>query len=196
MRQTRDGARRGFTIIEILIAVFVSAVGFAAVFSLQIGTMQGNISARETAAAMNLAERYAERLRAEAYEWTGSALPGPRLNQPAGAWATLTDIPPGQGVDPRDGLPVDQNGLPHQGADPNGSQLVRQRFCVHYWLSPLDDVYDGILNARVRVVWPRDTLNPQSVAAVCTRQGAAAFQDNVALFSSVTIPVTVRRHPR
>ncbi|MCA9541942.1 MAG: prepilin-type N-terminal cleavage/methylation domain-containing protein, partial [Myxococcales bacterium] len=48
----RGGA--GFTVVEILIAVAVTAVGFAAIFSMQIGTMQGNIAAREMASAVNL----------------------------------------------------------------------------------------------------------------------------------------------
>ncbi len=191
--RTADG---GFTIIEILIAVVVSAIGFAAIFSMQISTMQGHIAARENAAALNLAERFAEDLRAEAYTWTGNTLPGPRLSAGAGAWRTLTDVPGGLGRDPRDGLPVDQNAMPFQGDDATGSGLVRQRFCVHYWINPLTAAYNGILNGRVRVVWPRDPLNPLAVTAACTRAGATAFVDDVSRFVSLSIPVTIRRHPR
>ena len=193
---TRRAAQGGFTIIEILIAVVVSAIGFAAIFSMQISTMQGNIAARENAAAVNLAERMAEELRTEAYAWTGNTLPGPRLSAAPGVWHTITDVPAGLGRDPRGGLPVDQNGMPFQGDDPVGSGLVRQRFCIHYWINPLTAAYNGILNGRVRVLWPRDTLNPLSVAQVCTQAGAAAFADDVSRFVSLTIPVTIRRHPR
>ena len=187
---TRQGGR-GFTIIEVLIAVVVSAVGFAAIFSMQIASMQGNIAAREMGAAVNLAERHAEQLRADAFMWTGLQRPAGRLSAAASRWHTMTDV-----VGGRDGVPVDHNGRPHASADDDGTPLARQRFCVHYWYEPLGALYDGILNARVRVIWPRDTLNAAVVAEACTRAGAGDFAPDVSRYMTVTVPVTIRRHPR
>lgn len=177
--------RRGFTILEILIAVVVTAIGFAAIFSLQIGTMQGNISARETTGAVALGERYVEMLRREAFQWTSGSPPGPWLDRAPRRWHTLTP------------LPVDHNGLPNaEEAGGVGSGLDRQRFCVHYWIDPLTDTYDGVINARVRVIWPRASLDDgDALRDACLEQAANDFVPNVDRWFTLTVPATIRRHP-
>lgn len=173
--------QRGFTVVEILIAVAVTAVGFAAIFSLQIGSMQGNIAARDMSAAMNLAERYAEVLRRDTYEWNGDVRPAPRLNQSVGEWHTLTPFP------------VDHNGLPSVEDDPEfGSELFRQRFCVHFWMRPLAGLYQGMLNARIRVIWPRTSMDTSGLSEVCPEENADGFTLNVRDWYAVTIPLTLR----
>ena len=42
---------KGFTLVEILVAVAVSAAGFAAVFALQVSNLRGNLSTRDQIAA-------------------------------------------------------------------------------------------------------------------------------------------------
>jgi prepilin-type N-terminal cleavage/methylation domain-containing protein len=181
----RTSARpRGFSLVEVLVAVVVSAVGFAAVFALQIRTMQGNISAREQAAAMVLAESGLETLRTESYRWRTEALPAGLLAAAPRTWHALTDQP----VD-HTGLPLNSNAIP-------GSELNRQRFCVHYWLEPLDGTFSQLLNLRVRVVWPRATNDVGGLAAMCSEAGAAAFvprnPDSVQRWNSVTLPGALR----
>lgn len=188
--QNRAGARRGrgrargFTLVEILVAVVVTLVGFAAIFQMQIGSMQGNIAARELASATNLAERYVEILRRDAYQWTQFDLPAPLLNQAPMRWHSFTPTP------------VDQNGRAYVDDDPAfGSALSRQRFCVHYWFEPSQGVYDGILNARVRVIWPRSTIERSPLYNVCGEDAADAFVPLAADWYTLTVPATVRRHP-
>lgn len=175
----------GFTIIEILIAVVVSAIGFAAIFAMQIGSLQGNISAREMAAAVNLGERYVEMLEREAYMWNVAAeRRSPWLTRTSGQWHSLTENP------------VDHNGRPHNSDDADdGSPLARQRFCVHYWFAPLDATYDGLLNVRVRVIWPRASLDTEPLYEICPEGQADAFEPNARDWFTITIPATVRRHP-
>lgn len=172
----------GFTVVEVLIAVAVTAVGFAAIFSLQISSMQGNISARETAAAVNLAERYAEALRREAFAWVTVQLPAPLLDRAPGQWHTFSD------------LPLDHNGRAHESRDPQfGTVLARQRFCVHYWLDRLPEGrYAGAINARVRVVWPRASLDQEPLDDVCPEAQANNAEVDPLVFFSVTVPVTLR----
>ena len=68
---------KGVTIVEVLLAVAISAIGFAAVFALQISSVQGNISAREVASAVNLAENTADMLQRESYKWVETNPPEP-----------------------------------------------------------------------------------------------------------------------
>lgn len=175
---------RGFTILEILIAVVLTTVGFAAVFALQIGTVQGNTSAREVTGAVALGERFVEALRREAHAWTQANPTTPRLSQAPRQWHTLTPAP------------VDHNGLPF--AANVGSGLQRQRFCVHFWLDPQAGPYAGLMNARVRVVWPRALFDPtDDLVEVCTEAGARAFDaraDLVARWYTLMLPASIRMH--
>jgi prepilin-type N-terminal cleavage/methylation domain-containing protein len=171
----------GFTIIEVLIAVAISAIGFAAIFSLQIGSMQANIAARDLAAAVNLGERYVEVLHQQSFAWTGAELPEPYLNQAPGAWHTFTENA------------VDHNARAHQADDLEfGSPLRRQRFCVHYWIDPFDGMYRQLMNGRVRVIWPRTALDPGGLVDVCPENVADDFDDDVREWFSITMPVALR----
>lgn len=196
---------KGFTVIEIMIAVAITAFGFAAIFSLQIGSMQGNISSRDLASGTNLAERYAEVLRRDALMWTngpaqttvypanrnqgqGGQLATNYLTKAQGQWHSMT------------AFPVDHNGEPFVDDDAqNGSQLARQRFCVHYRLDALAGNYDGVMAARVRAIWPRAALDSSALVADDICGTPAAFDgdpDKVSKWFSVTVPATLRRHPQ
>jgi len=171
-RHAPDTRTAGFTIIEILIAIGITAFGFAAIFSMQIGSMQGNISARETAAAVNLAERYAESLRWEAYAWDGQTLvAGSRISEPLARWRSLTPDP------------VDHNGEADQRLS---------RFCVHYRLDRLAVGYPGALNGRVRVIWARASLDPSELDDVCPDGLADGLDVDLNRFYSISVPVTLR----
>lgn len=172
---------RGFSLIEVLVAVLVSSIGFAAVFALQVRTMQGNVSAREQSAAMVLAESGLETLRAEGYRWRQATPPAGLLSADARVWHTLSTAGP-----------VDHTGLPLTGGGVTGSNLSRQRFCVHYWLEPLTGQYSEMLNVRIRVIWPRNPGDTTGLVAACTEQGAADFAPNVTVWNTLTLPGVLR----
>lgn len=174
---------RAFSLVEALFALVVSTVGFAALFSMQRTQMTSSIAARELSAASNLAERALSQLHKESYMWTGLTLPGPHLNQAPNAWHTWSEVA------------VDHNMQPHQEEGAQGTQLRRQRFCVHYWLAPLGGLYNGLLNARVRVVWPRDVTNTVNVGDLCAEGSLERFNETPYAWLNVTLPAVIRRHP-
>ena len=181
LRARNRRGQRGYSFIEVMIATIVASVGFAAVFSLQISTMLANISARDLAGAMNLSDRYVEVLQRDAFAWVGDDRPEPYLNQAPNRWHSFTEFP------------VDQNGLPHIEDDPEfGSALSRQRFCVHYWLSPMDGLYRQMMSVRVRVIWPRSASETERLDAVCPSERANNFSPDPANWYSVTIPTVIR----
>ncbi len=73
-----------------------------------------------------------------------------------------------------------------------GSPLSRQRFCIHYWLAAEAGTYDGLLTARVRVVWPVSTLDRSGLDEVCAPDGANAFQEDVSRWYTLTVPASIR----
>ena len=172
---------KGVTMVEVLLAVAISAIGFAAVFALQISSVQGNISAREVASAVNLAESTADMLQRESYKWVEVALPEPYLNQQPDQWHSLTPNA------------VDHNGRVSKGADDEiGSLLPRQRFCIHYSVKPLSNAYSGLVSGRVRVVWPFATFSDVDLDDACRQDRLPDFQPKIGEWYSLTIPFVVR----
>jgi prepilin-type N-terminal cleavage/methylation domain-containing protein len=176
-------SQQGFSLLEVLFAIVLSLIGFSAVFSMQSTQMQSNIHARELSAASNLAERVLSQLHTESFMWTAATLPPPHLNKTQSEWHSFNDFA------------VDHNLQAHVSEDDQGTILKRQRFCVHYWIEKMSGLYDGLLNTRVRVVWPRNPLDQESIQSICGEQQVANFVDSPQHWFSMTIPAVLRRHP-
>lgn len=67
--QRRAGSA-GFSLIELLVVVLISTMGFVALFSMQIGTLRGLAQTRHIIEATNLAENQLALLRLEFMRWT------------------------------------------------------------------------------------------------------------------------------
>ena len=175
---------RGFSMLEALFGLILTMIGFSAIFSLQNTQMEASLTARDIGAASNIADQAATVLMRDSYEWTSLFIPGPRLNQPPREWHSLNEFP------------VDQNMQPHLSDDPNqGTMIRRQRFCVHYWLDPLQGIYDGLMNARIRVLWPRSATDQTSTVRVCGQDNIANYNPETGEWLSLTLPLVLRRHP-
>ena len=172
---------RGVTLVEILVAVVISAIGFAAVLSMQVSSVQGNISAREVSAAVNLAESAIETLQRESYKWVTVEPPEPYLNRADKTWFTLSPTP------------VDHNGRIARAENAElGSLTTRQRFCVHYMIDKLGGAYGGLISGRVRVVWPYATLANNNFDEACAQGNLEDFVPTIGSWYSLTLPWVVR----
>jgi len=182
-RADPKSGQRGFSLVEALFALLVTMIGFSALFSMQKTQMSSSVMARELSAASNIAERVIGQLHKDSYMWTGATLPSPRLNRTPREWHTWSE------------LALDHNLQPFIADDPQGTRLKRQRFCVHYWLSPLSGLYEGLMNVRVKVTWPKDIANTQLVGQLCGEGGVEQLEDDPHSWLSVTMPALLRRHP-
>ena len=182
--QRLSRSERGFSILEALFGLVLTMIGFSALFSLQGAQMEASLSARDLSAASNLSERAIAQLTRESYQWTGLMLPQPILSNADGSWRALTEAP------------VDQNLQPHISRDQEkGSTLRHQRFCIHYWLNPLQGAYEGLMNGRVRIIWSRDPADTTSISQLCGEGNADQFNPADHEWLSVTTPFVLRRHP-
>ncbi|MGF1466682.1 MAG: prepilin-type N-terminal cleavage/methylation domain-containing protein [Sandaracinaceae bacterium] len=67
------GRRRGYTLIEVLMALAVLTVGAAGILGMHRAATRGNMIAREISTATQLAERWVGRLRRDSLHWTQPA---------------------------------------------------------------------------------------------------------------------------
>jgi prepilin-type N-terminal cleavage/methylation domain-containing protein len=169
----RSQKDRGYTAIEVLMAMSVFAIGAAGIIGMQRASIQGNFDARRLDLANSLAREWVERLRRDAMLWTTAApaISGPatditatkyiNLYRDTGGWA----LPVGPA--PPDGCPSTTSGANADGFcpafDPFGRDLAADHFadaafCVNVRIDTAATDPAGnrtAVRAMVRVYWPR-----------------------------------------
>jgi prepilin-type N-terminal cleavage/methylation domain-containing protein len=178
LRQPSKTAR-GYTAIEVLMAMTVMAIGGAAVITMQKTSVTGNLDARRADVANAIARTWVERLQRESMSWTqlGNLTNAKVLNNvvaPPGVWFL-----PEQDM----GVTVPETASPGfdiLGRDLPLAQLPNADFCVNVRLTyltvppaPLD-----LIRADVRVIWPIGIIN--SLPGFCNDQVAALDDPNTA----------------
>jgi len=99
LERMRMHGRRGFSLIELMIATVVMSVGLFAIIHLQVVVVRGNSYSREISEATELADAACEYLRLQALNWldTGPG-PNPPLTSVPYFNACLISAPPAQGI--------------------------------------------------------------------------------------------------
>ena len=178
-RPARARRSRGFSLVELLMVVVVTTLGFVALLNMQMATLRGLAHAKHVAEGTNLAENFIEQLRLEFMSWT--AIPGQGLDG-GGSFPHLKDLVVGGGVTPGaqatgdivgapgwmragsasgDGRRVSRvgpvntlgfnNGIRQAMIQP-GFEGTDRPYCMHYrltWLVP-----DRAIRVEVEVSWP------------------------------------------
>ncbi|KAF0166732.1 MAG: hypothetical protein FD160_4057 [Caulobacteraceae bacterium] len=79
-RSRHRGLRRaGFTLIEVMVSLGVMMVGTMAVIALQQQSIRANVHARQMTIAMQIAQRWMERLKEDAHSWTSIGTDAPSV---------------------------------------------------------------------------------------------------------------------
>jgi prepilin-type N-terminal cleavage/methylation domain-containing protein len=165
--ERRSGARaRGFSAVEVLMAMTVMAIGAAAVMSMQKASVQGDLDARKTDMANSIARTWVERLQKDAMAWTLPSAANSSGNNFANA-PLLANHVNGNWF-----LPVDEMGATPEvmspgfdilGRDLIQANLPQAQFCANVrltWLVPQSLPGEpGLIRADVRVLWPRALYN-------------------------------------
>jgi prepilin-type N-terminal cleavage/methylation domain-containing protein len=181
--------RRGYTAVEVLMAMTVMTIGAAAVMSMQKASVQGNLDARETDVANSIARMWVERLQRDAMQWTQPNNANPLLNNFVQAKLLYGGIITNKG---QWGVPNFEMGVTTPetmsyafdilGRDIPSAQIGSGKttdpetiFCVNYRLQylvpPTLPMEPGLIRADVRVLWPRgiyNTPNPSAPQAWCS----------------------------
>jgi prepilin-type N-terminal cleavage/methylation domain-containing protein len=176
---------RGYTAIEVLMAMTVMAIGGAAVITMQKTSMTGNLDARRADVANSIARTWVERLERDGMSWTE---PGPENsgNNIANALIISQVVNNnGQWFLPQQeiGLTVPETmspGFDILGRDLPLMQLGSADFCVNVrltWLTQTALPPGGdLIRADVRVLWPIGIIN--SLPGFCNQTTAALLDPN------------------
>lgn len=156
-------SKRGYTVVEILSAMTLFAIGAAGVISMQRVTIQGGIDARNFDMATNIAREWDARLQRDALAWTEPNSLTSASNLNSTRWLNSANIDSGEWVVPAAGPQVAGYSaafdiLGHD-IDPTSTDHV---FCTQYrlgWIAPQGAATSAnitaIIRAEIRVFWAR-----------------------------------------
>lgn len=187
----RRAASGGYTLIEVMAALGVLAIGATGVLALQKATLISNTNARNLTIANNIAMTWAERLRVDALQWN-DPMRVPDLDSDTD-WLRLTNASPFPAkVTP---TPVDELWAAPSadvfGTDIYGTDASQPAFCTHVRLRQFNDpatgtrIWGSLIRAEIRVIWERNgnpidcTIAPVTVDEHPERFGAVYLTTGV-----------------
>lgn len=193
-RASLHGAR-GYTLVELMMALALLSVSVLGIISLQKVTVVTNAHAKNLALAQRIAQAWAGRLEMDATEWV-STLPTTGFLNANATWQRLP-----YNSARSFGAAFDALGNPLSDAD-----VTNARFCSHVrlsWLYPttMSVAGNGTLRAEIRVFWLRDGEAPlDSTTTLCSATQSDTQARNIGLASDryhfVYQTVGVRQHSR
>jgi type II secretory pathway pseudopilin PulG len=177
-RQPRRSSIRGYTAVEVLLAMTVLLIASASVMSMQKSAIQSNLDARKLDIANSIAHDWIERLQTDATQWTlpSSAVPAGVDNFPNTKWL----MPGGAGANPAFGQwfePKIPGGYGSPGAEGNSpafdilgrdlasADVGNAVFCTHLKIDKLAADVGGfplLLRATVIVFWQKQLVTSEA----------------------------------
>jgi type II secretory pathway pseudopilin PulG len=194
----RTGApARGYTIVEVLLAMTVLIIGAAGVMSMQKASMQGNLDARKTDIATNIGRMWLERIEKDSMNWTTLAnLSNAQLLAGAGTTVGNWFLPTAY-LSPTGGNASMSPGFDILGRDIASASAVKNAFfCVHLretWLSQNTVTpTNSLMRVELRVVWPRGIALDTYAPPLCDATTAATANPDPRLYSTLYLVTAVR----
>ena len=144
-------AARGYTMIEVMMALAVLAIGATGIVALEKAAVVGNATARSMATGTAIGQRWIERLRADAMLWNVTA---PNSDIGETRWLKTVTLTPAIWT-----LPTYVPGQASAEADPLGADIILANddsfvaYCTHIMYR---QITPKMVNATVRVTWRRD----------------------------------------
>lgn len=157
------GSDAGFTMIEVMMALTVLAIGMLGIVALQKASVVGNQEAQQITVANNIARTWIERLQRDGARWTAPSPINPSTNIGNTAW--LLNTTPGSAptwfrpnmvttLEPTASAAFDRNG--DDISLSNATAMRDATYCVHLRLR---DIYpNALVRAEVRVFWAKRSL--------------------------------------
>jgi type IV pilus assembly protein PilV len=190
---------RGYTVVEVMMALALLAVGATGVVAVQKATLAGNTQARTLVTANAIAESWAERLRAEALGWNAPNGVNDLANDTQWLKLAATTNPPWFNpaeilVNPTGSLPAGSPDADALGADIYPGGTAQPAFCTKMRLTllqlfPNPSVNDPntirTIRAEIRVYWERSGIPVNCTALPDPQTGGSNRLGFVSLTTAV-----------
>ncbi|HEX3595769.1 MAG TPA: prepilin-type N-terminal cleavage/methylation domain-containing protein [Polyangiaceae bacterium] len=198
--RVRQRAKRGYTIVELVMSLAVLAIGASGVIAMQKVALSSNRHAKDLAVAARVGEAWADQLAMDGSTWTltqagastlasttwlSLADPSQTVNWFVPAYSALRNFGPGFDVL---GAPLDPS---------TSASLIR--YCTHLRFAFLHNATggSGVVRAQIRVFWPADNVAGMPAAAranLCAIDDAA-FTANVGAFNVIYLTTSIAQAP-
>ena len=193
-------AHRGFTTIEVLVAMTVFAIGAAGVIGMERSAIVGNLDARRLDVANNIAREWIERIRRDGMVWTNAttyANTSYISTYNNAGWKLPNPSAPKQACPASGAADGKCPAFDLLGRDLIVGEWPSAIFCTHI---RIDDLIAGrLVRAQVRVFWRRN-LSSAAPAAFCSSAAAtmAGVDANKAneIYHFVNLATAVRMNPQ
>ena len=189
---------RGYTVVEVMSAMTLFAIGAAGVIGMQRVTIQGGADARNFDIATNIAREWQHRLQRDALLWTQPNSVVSTSNLDTTRWLRTANIDntwrlPAPGplgaAEPGYAAAFDLLGRDVDPTDPN------HVFCVQYRLGWIAESNNGanptaLIRAEIRVIWARLEFAPPNCADITLDAPATRNQ-----YHFVNVATAIRGNP-
>jgi prepilin-type N-terminal cleavage/methylation domain-containing protein len=202
-RRSRASKQRGYTLVEVMVAIAVMAIGVTGILSMQNAAVLANRRAQEMTMATSLARRWQEILRTDALSWNrpSQRSTASDLGTDTRHLCALVGCGGGAGrVDqwfvPQANLPTESPAYDHWGREV-AVGAAEAKYCVNIRLSwlrqpSLNPIDQGVIRAEVRVWWYAEGATRDPSYANCgTGGGLDALGQDIARVHSVLDVATV-----
>ena len=194
----RRATQRGYTAVEVMMAMTVLLIGSIGVMAMQRAAVQGNVDARELDVANSIARGWVERLQRDSTLWTQASVaqtPPPNLpsavlvnENVTGQWFLPQSrlVPSGAQND------VESPAFDILGQDEASLSAAGIRYCTNLRLTPLT-MDQTLIRAEVRVFWPRNlTASPDP--NYCSAAPPSTLDADVAKYHFVYAVTALRQN--
>ena len=189
---------RGYTAVEVMMAMTLLLIGSVGVMAMQRAAVQGNADAREMDVASSIARGWLERLERDATLWTPSQVaitPPQNISSALLVNENLTGnwfVPKARLAANGSQNDVESAGFDILGQDMDTLTAAGLRYCVNLRLTPLT-VDQTLIRAEVRVFWPRN-LTQAPDPNYCNSAPPASLDTDVQKYHFVYAATAVRQN--
>lgn len=174
MSRQRWRARRGYTLVELMMALALFTVAVLGIISMQKVMVVSNAHAKNVSVAQRIAQSWAAQLQLDATRW--------RTDMTSTDWLNLVDTgwtKPDYRASRKFGKAFDALGSP---LTDSAADLARASYCASIRITTLYSdtqpvVGNGMVRAEIRVYWLRDGQSTLTATGIC---GGTELQVNTA----------------
>ncbi len=186
-RRRRQGVLRGYTIVEVMMALAVLSIGASGVIAMQKVTLLGGVRARNLATGTAIASGWVERLKYDALQWRLTETSQNTIKNTFALYVVEDDFPQ---ISSKEGIwvraPSDKAADVSPMADVRGQDTFVAKDAAYCTQVRLTQMMPNLIRAEVRVFWLRNKGTNQTSKYAGTISGKPLCDDDAGYIQQVS----------